>query len=444
MTPRLRREPPQIELPQHALDLRGGARLLVSPRAGSPITALHMHMRGGVSLDPAGREGCAWLTGGLLDQGTAERSESEIADVLERAGASFAGDSNGVSASIASTDWKRLVDLALELITRPTYPAAGFKRQRGRLLDRLLLESDEPRVRGEHLFRKLVYGDHWLGRPAYGDLESVARLRPSDVRAFHRSNWVPERALFSVCGDVDPDALRRRFERGLADWRRGRELPQVPFDAPPVAVRSACFESDRAQVHLFVGHQGIRRSDPDYPALVVMDHVLGTGPGFTNRISRRLRDELGLAYTVHASIHHNAGVHPGTFTAYIGTSPERVETALEGFLREIRRIQTEPVGADELAVAKDYVVGSFALSFQRASRRAGYMISRERHGLPEDNLERLPRALAAVTAKDVRRVARAHLFPGAVCVAAAGPMKQRELRRMVERVVGARRRRARA
>lgn len=427
--------PPAVELPIVAFALHCGARLVVSPRPGAPVAAVQMHMRGGVALDPQGREGTAWLSGALLDQGTARHSEEEIATLLESAGGNLSGDANGVSGSIASKDWRRLVELVAELVTAPTYPAARVQRQRQRMLDRLLVERDDPRVQGEHHFRRLVYGDHWLGRPSYGGLESVRRIQRSHLSAFHRKCWMPQRALFALCGDVDPEEVRALFDRRLASWKRGDDLPPPEPVFPPRAVRQSVFQSERAQVHLHVGHLGIRRNHPDYPALVVMDHVLGTGPGFTNRISKRLRDELGLAYTVHASIHHNAGIHPGTFTAYIGTSPQHVETALGGFLDEIRRLQAELVGDDELGVAKDYVVGSFALSFQRAVRRAAYMISHERHGLPPDNLQRMPRELAAVSADDVRRVAREHLHPGAVCVAAAGPLTEKDVRSAVERAL---------
>jgi zinc protease len=427
--------PPAIELPIVPFQLRCGARLLVSPRPGAPVTAVQMHMRGGVSLDPPGREGTAFLTGALLDQGTTRHDEAQIATLLESAGGQLSGDANGVSGSIATEHWKRLVELMSEVVTLPTFPAALVKRQRQRLLDRLLVERDEPRVQGERTFRKLVYGDHWLGRPAHGGIESVSRIGPAQLAAFHAAHWMPQRALIAVCGDVEPTEVQELFDRKLAGWKAGDDTPPPESIFPPFEVRVGAFASERAQVHLYVGHLGIRRNHPDYAALVVMDHVLGTGPGFTNRISRRLRDELGLAYSVHASIHHSAGIQPGTFTAYIGTSPQHVETALRGFLEEIRRLQRDPVDEDELSVAKDYVVGSFALAFQRASRRAGYMISQERHGLPPDNLERLPRELAAVTPADVQRVAREHLHPQAVCVAAAGPLSPDELAGFVERAV---------
>ena len=158
-----------------------------------------------------------------------------------------------------------------------------------------------------------------------------------------------------------------------------------------------------------------------------MDHVLGTGPGFTSRITRRLRDELGLAYTVHASIHSSASVLPGMFTAYIGTSPENLGVALQGFREEIRRIQEELVEPEELELARSYLTGSFALGYERASQRVQSMIAAFRMGLPEDHLEELVTSFQSVTREDVRRVAREHLRPDAACLVAAGPVTKRQL-----------------
>ena len=234
-----------------------------------------------------------------------------------------------------------------------------------------------------------------------------------------------------MCGDVDARAVKRELDRRLRRWNSGALLLTQPPQFPPRAPRVAAFTAKRQQVHVYLGHLGIARNDPDYAALVVMDHILGTGPGFTNRIARILRDELGLAYSVNASIHGTAGILPGMFTAYIGTSPQHVTTAVQGFLREIRRIRDEPVGKDELELAKSYLIGSFPLGFERAARRAAYMISAELHAFPPDNLERLLAQFAAVTAEDVQRVARAHLFPDACCLTAAGPIARNELARIL-------------
>jgi hypothetical protein len=89
------------------------------------------------------------------------------------------------------------------------------------------------------------------------------------------------------------------------------------------------------------------------------------------------------------------------------------------------------VGAEELEIAKSYLVGSFPLGFERAARRASYLISHELHGFPPDNLERLLGAFAAVSSADVQRVARAHLHPEASCLAAAGPVAKKDARARV-------------
>jgi hypothetical protein len=103
-------------------------------------------------------------------------------------------------------------------------------------------------------------------------------------------------------------------------------------------VRDVHIAMAREQVHIYMGHIGVRRTDPDYYALAVMDHVLGTGPGFTSRCSKKLRDELGLCYSVSAGITASASEEPGMFTAYIGTSPEHRQRAIDGFMAEIERI----------------------------------------------------------------------------------------------------------
>ncbi len=419
-------------IPVERFELRCGARLLVSPRPGASVCAVQVHIRGGNSLDPRGREGLALLTGRLVDQGTQESSEEELAARLENAGGSLGGGATGLSGQVANERWELLLRTLCECLTTPTYPHEKIERQKQRLVDRLRVDLQDPRVQGSQLFRKLVYGTHWFGRPEHGEPASLGRIGRADLKRFHASNWCGKRTLIAFCGDVQPEKVRRMLDAQLADWRAGEELGPPDLSFPTRAPRMAAFPAERQQVHVFFGHLGITRADPDYAALTVMDHVLGTGPGFTNRISRRLRDELGLAYTVSASISSSAGVLPGTFTAYIGTSPAHLGTAVAGFLREIRRIQKEPVPKDELALAKNYLTGSFALGFERAARRVQTIVSAERNKLPDDHLAQLLHAFTAVTPADVRRVAQQHLFAENACLVVAGPVKKKDVEKLLK------------
>jgi zinc protease len=426
-----RRAVPKLSIPIQRFELACGAVLLVSPRPSAPIAAVQIHVRGGSSRDPQGREGTAFLTGALADQGTEQYDEEEIVAMLEPEGGEIAGDAGGLSGAIVNERWELLLEMLVLMMTSATYPSEEVARQKQRLLDRLLVERDDPRVQGALMFRKLVYGDHWLGRAGRGTLESLPKITPRHLVGFRKANWTGRRTVIAVSGDVEGAVVKRVLEKLLQKWPAGERVVPEPPKFPPVARRVGVFTAPRQQVHVYLGHLGIARNDPDYAALVVMDHVLGTGPGFTNRVSRRLRDELGLAYTVSANIHGSAGLLPGLFTAYIGTSPGQVGTAVKGFVGEIRRIQKELVGKEELEVAKSYLIGSFPLGFERSSRRASYLVSAEVHGFPQDHLERLLQEFAQVTAEDVRRVARKHLFPEASCVAAAGPLKASDLTRAI-------------
>lgn len=418
---------PRLEVPIERFTLSCGATLLVSRRAGAPVTAVHAHVRGGPAQDPPGYEGTAFLTGSLVDQGTRDFGEQRLAELLEPNGGDLSGDASGIHGTIVGGQWKLLLRIFASMLLRPTYPPEKVALQKRRLLDRLLVEKDDPRVQGGLVFRRLVYGDHWLGRAAYGNHVSVRRIQPRHLRQHHARNWVARRGIIAICGDVVPREVADELDGLLAHWTTGAPLITTPPQLPPRGTRVESFPAERQQVHLFLGHLGISRDHADYPALVVMDHVLGTGPGFTNRIARILRDEKGLCYSVNANIHGSAGLLPGMFTAYMGTSPAHVATAVKGFLAEMRRIQDETVSVDELETARSYLIGSFPLGFERASRRASYMVSHELHRFPPDNLDRLLRAFSSVTAEDVQRVARAHLFPDESCLAAAGPVSAKEL-----------------
>jgi zinc protease len=152
-----------------------------------------------------------------------------------------------------------------------------------------------------------------------------------------------------------------------------------------------------------------------------MDTILGSGAGLTARIPRKLRDEQGLAYTTFASITSSAGIEPGKFLAYIGTSPENVDAAIDGFVAEIERMRTEPVLAQELADAKAYLTGSFVFSFETNAQVARFLIHAELFGLGFDYVERYPGYVEGVTAEAIRNAASTHLSTEDYVLVVGGP-----------------------
>lgn len=415
-------------IPRVRYELPGGGVLLVSKRPSAPVTAIRINIRGGILSDSKGREGLSQLVGQLTDQGTADHDEAGIAERIEPWGGAVGGDSSGLRGSMAGDNWQQLLDVMVELAARPAFPDEAVQIQMARTLSHMRVSEEDPRVQGARTFRRLIYGDHRFGQPGSGSLASLEGVGAQDIRDHHKAHWGSARAVIAVCGNVEPDEVHERMLVLLKDWDTGSPEPKWDRTFPDRESRAEAFEKGREQVHVYYGHLGVERRVEDYPALVVMDHVLGSGPGFVSRLSKKLRDEQGLAYSVHADIHSSAGLYPGMFTAYIGTSPEHVERAVQGIQAEVEAIRDVQVSEDELAMAKDYVTGSMVLGYERASARAGSLVGQEVHGFPEDHLETLRAAYREVTVNDIQETAQRHLFPRAATLAASGSVSTETLR----------------
>ncbi|MCA8955585.1 MAG: insulinase family protein [Planctomycetes bacterium] len=364
--------------------------------------------------------GLAYLIGECFDEGTRRRSGVELAQALDDIGCSLAGHCSGAAVTGPAKDAEPALALLREVLFEPSFPAREVARVKDEIRQEIEVDLADPRAVAQQRFRREVYGPHPYAHPEYGSAEHIARHDPEALHGFHRRWYVPRRGYVALAGPLELDrgldVLAAEFAglEGTATDHRPAPEPGLP---EPSNVHLAM---EREQVHVFVGHPGIRRTDPDYHALVVMDHILGSGPGFTARIPRRLRDEQGLCYTVHASISHTAGEEPGTFAAYIGTSPAHRDRAIAGFLEEIERIRQDLPDETELVDVRDYLTGSYVFSFERNAQLARHVIRAKRLGLGFDHLEEYPERIRAVTREDVLRVARAHLHPDHMVRVSAG------------------------
>ena len=402
-------------------ELDSGLTLLAvhNPRVQTWACVVSLDIRPGD--EPEDRSGLANLVGECLDEGTRRYDALELAAAAENLGASMEGNQRGGVVMCPASSQKGALELLRELVLEPAFPGREVRRVQAEIATEIRAEEDDPRAVAARRFRKEVYGDHPLGRPPQGLLRSLTKLKPKDLREYHDKWFRPAGGFVAAAGPDDPertlDALAKVF--GRFRGKPAKHNKTVDVDLPAVG-RDAHLPLAREQVHVYLGHIGIRRTHPDYYVLSVMDHVLGTGPGFTSRCSKKLRDELGLCYAVSAGITPSAGEEPGTFTAYIGTSPEHRQKAIDGFLMEIQRIRSEPPSAQELQDVKDYLTGSFVFALERNSNLAAYAIRARRFGLGFDFLQRYPDLIRGITAEQVQAAAERHLHPYRLAVISAG------------------------
>jgi zinc protease len=405
--------------------LPNGLTLLLKENRRLPILVAEAYVRHTRLTEPADQAGVANLVGMMLEEGTATRSGQQIAKAIEDAGGALSFGPAGGSVRVLSSDRTLGLELLFDCLTRPSFPNEGLERKRAQVLS--TLEDFERRAdtQAQLAFQKLVFGPaHPLSRSTYGFKATVGKLTADDCREFHRRRFVPNQSVLAVVGDFDSQEVLAEVTRLTAGWKSqtppALDLP--PVEKPAKFTQRILTMPDASQLYVFLGQIGIRRNDPDYYKLLVMDYVLGTGAGFTDRLSAQLRDRQGLAYSVSATITATAGEVPGTFTGFIATFPDKFADVKQGFLTELNRIRTEPPSAQEVEDAKRYLLGSLPFRFVTNDAVASQLLQVERYGLGFGYLDEYRKAVAAVTPADVLAVARKHLDPDRMILVAAGPV----------------------
>src|SRR5438094_1428080 len=411
----------------HSHVLNNGMKIFLVENPSLPTVSLNASVLTGARYDPESKAGQAIMASRLLDEGTETRSSFEIADAIESVGGAIEADGSFERLVVSAGVLKKDVDLGLELLSdlliRPVFPDEYVEKEKERTLAEIVSAQDRPQVVAGWAFNELVYQDHPLHRPSHGYPQTVERLTRDDLLDFHRRYFVPNNVIVSIVGDFRVPELLPKIEKAFGSWEsKPVVFPTYPQPVRQTGKRVKFITMPAQQLNIYLGHLGIARTSPDYYALQVLDTILGGGAGFTARIPQRLRDELGLAYTTFASIPMTAGLDPGRFIAFIGTSPENMKLATEGLVNEIRRIIEEPVTAEELQDAKDYLTGSFVFAFESSPQIARFLVHAEVYGLGFDYVEKYLEYIRRVTIEDISRVAKMYLDSENYTLVVVGPL----------------------
>jgi zinc protease len=411
--------------------LPNGLIVLLSENHTTPSVSISAAVETGSRVEQDEKAGLASLVGELLDEGTRTRTSEQIAEAVESVGGRFGtfGDyqSSGVRASLLSKDIGLGLEITSDVLMNASFPEAKIVQHIGRRIAQIKSRLDVPRVQASDQFNEIVFKGTPQHRPSVGYEETVKKLSRKDLTDFYSRFYVPNNTILAIVGDINTTEVKRKVEEAFGKWVRPADFKQ-PDVARPLRQNQAVekyVSVDKEQVNIFIGHVGIDRRNSDYYALLVMDTILGSSPGFTSRIPRILRDEQGLAYTTFSNITGSAGIDPGRFVAYIGTAPENLAKALAGLRREVSRIVKDPVGTDEIESAKAYLTGSFVFDFQTNPQIADFLIDAETYSLGFDYLQKYPVMIRGVGIEDITRVTQRYLDPEHLTTVVVGPVDER-------------------
>ncbi len=413
-----------VSLPKvETFTLPNGMKVYLLENRELPLVSGTALVRTGNLFDPKDKIGLAGITGAVLRTGgTESKTGDEIDELLENMAASVESSIGETSGSVSFSALKENVDEVLavfqELLTRPAFRQDKLELAKTQYRSSISRRNDDASGIASREFNGILYGrDNPYGwRVEYEHLDRIGR---EDLVAFYKRYFFPANILLSVQGDFQAPEMRARLEKLFAGWTY--QQPPVPafprVSATPAAGIFLAEKDDVTQTFFRVGHLGGVLRDPNYPALEVMADILGGG--FSSRLFKKVRTELGYAYGIGARWGANYN-HPGLFTISGSTKSASTVETIQVIRQEIERLRTSAVSDEELATSKQTVLNSFVFNFDHPNKTLSRMVAYDYHGYPRDFLFQYQKAIGALTKADILRVAREYLKPENLTVVAVG------------------------
>ncbi len=405
-----------------AFTLPNGLTVIQLVRTGLPVESVQLVFKTGSDMNPPDRPGLAGFTAALLDQGTSTRDAPKIADDAAQIGVSLDAtstkDAMMVSTGALTRNFGPALDLLADISLHPTFPEAEVERQRTSRLASLKAAQQDPSALASIAALAALYGaDHPYHYIELGTDAGIQATTRDDLATFWRTNFVPSNAALIVTGPMTRADLEPMVEKAFGVWPGGTVTP--PTLAMPGSPKARLIVVDTPgspQTRVRVATIGPPRSTPDYPALTVMNAVLGGL--FSSRINLNLREEHGYTYGAGSQFVFRKG--PGPFWVSSAVRTDVTAPAVAEILKEIKRMADTPMSAQELAMGKDSIVRGLPADFETGGRTVGSLGSLFVYDLGLDYYSKLPAAINAVTVDSAEAAARKVLDPDRMIVVAVG------------------------
>ncbi|MBI5202966.1 MAG: insulinase family protein, partial [Elusimicrobia bacterium] len=393
--------------------LANGLSVLVVKDDRLPLLELRLSMPAGKVAEGPKESGLSEGAASLLFKGLPGMDAAEIARTFARLGFSVGIESRRELAILSASGLARSAEpffkLLTKLMTEAAYPEKEVQLWREQTLERLRQVRLDPDFLTGEAMKEALYPGHPYGRPFPSDAE-LAAVSGEDLRGYHRRTFRPGGATLVLVGDIGEAQARRLVEKSLGSWKAS-ERPAPPPPAPPPGKGrlERIARAGSRQVNLSLAQAlPISPTDQDYPAFVVMNHILGGSS--TSRLFLNLRIDKGYTYGSYARA--ATLTRCATWVASAETRGEVAAAALAEMRGEVLRIREKLVPASELDAAKRHLAGVFAIRLASLEGLAGTLWKLEVDGLPpEKELPAYVEKLEAVSAEAVRRVARRVFLP---------------------------------
>jgi zinc protease len=398
----------------------GGIEAWLVREPAVPLIALDFAMMGGANQDPAEKPGVGYMAAALMDEGAGDLDARAFQERMDRSAVElgFRVQRDDFRGSLRILRDRR--DEGFELLrlalNAPRFDADAIERNREQMLTALRRETTNPNDIGNRLWWRTAFPDHPYGRPLNGTLESVPLLSRDDLLSYTKRVFARDKLKIGVVGDIDAATLGPLLDKVFGSLPAKGDRVAVSPVRMDAAGRRVFVDLKVPQAVLNFGGAGIARKDPDFIPAFIVNHIMGGG-SFSSRLYKEVREKRGLVYGVYTyllPLDETALLMGGT-----QTRADKADETLELIQSEIRKMIESGPSDEELAKAKSYLKGSYALNFDTSSKIAGQLVQIQLDELGIDYIERRNGLIDKVSLDDIRRVAK-RLLDGGILVTVVG------------------------
>lgn len=406
--------------------LNNGIRLITVPMPNLESVTVMIGIGAGSRYEEARVQGLAHFTEHMMFKGTKRRPTAlEINTELDSLGAQHnaftAKELTGYFVKAAEKHLPKILDVLADTVFNSKFDPKDIDVERGVILEELRMYRDDPKMWIALLSNKLVFGDHPLGWEVLGKEETLKSIRREDFLDYLEHWYHPENVVVAIAGKLREEALweLRKFLGGLP---RSRVKMPVKYEAQQAAPGILLEERKIDQTHFILSLRTFAREHPNREKLEVLSAILGVG--MSSRLFQEVRERRGLAYYIEAEWDDFSDT--GVLDIATGVNNARLEEALKVILEELRKIKEELIPAAELQKAKELIRGHLVLGLESTSGAAAYFLEQEVLERKIETPEEVMKKIDAVTAEDVRQVAKELFINQGLNLSLIGPFSDPE------------------
>lgn len=412
------------DLPFERTTLDNGLRIVSQSMPGTRSVAVGIYVGAGSRYERSEEAGISHLLEHLLFKGSKKWPTAQIiSELIDGVGGAMNAATDReltvFYAKVARPHFARAADVLTDIVRFPLIAAEELEKERKVVIEELASIEDSPAQIVDLLLDETMWPDQPLGRDVGGSAESVTALTREGTLDYLRRQYVPNNLVVSVAGAVEHGDVVEAVQRALGDWPRGDPSPWFAAVDGQDAPRTALKFKRTEQAHIEVAVHGVANDSPDRFAVDLLSVVMGEG--MSSRLFMELREKRALCYDVHSYASHY--LDAGSFAVYAGVDPKKAPEAIQALVEEMAKARADGVTDEELHKAKELSKGRLLLAMEDTRVVSGWLGGQEMRNGRIRTPDEVVDLIDAVTADDVRRVARSLLTDSRATMALVGPFR---------------------